>query len=252
MIRYFAIASSLLLFVVGCGESSRLTNKTQTDPQPVIAKKESEFDKAKVNVEDARIQSRVAKSSGDWENVAAQLKFAIKQTQGHISTLPTSDKSYDAVQQKYKEYTKEYQIALAKVAELEQAKVDNAEKLTISLSSQRIDDCLARENCTFAIVGAGVPDTQMGFWVLRREWDTFTLSDKNALKARLNGYLKEMRDDPERMVQDQVIGAGIPSSAPAFPRFVENVRNAKSWIVFIPVRESESGGLITDNPITDF
>jgi hypothetical protein len=117
-------------------------------------------------------------------------------------------------------------------------------------STKRIDECFESGNCSFAVVGYGLnKDTQMSFLVLYSEWEAFSSADKNAVRAKLDQYLGEMRSDPTRFVIDEEIGAGIPITHPSFSRITENIRNANGWIIYGSSGMSKRGALLVDYEI---
>lgn len=103
----------------------------------------------------------------------------------------------------------------------------------------KVKMCLKSKECAFIISGAATDDPKMSFLVYDKVWKTFGFLDKEDLRRILRYKIEEANARPDKYIH-------VSKKSPSYDDMERNIKNMRSYSVFISYGKDRKGGLQLD------
>ncbi len=106
----------------------------------------------------------------------------------------------------------------------------------------KVKKCIKDKECQFVLSGASTQDPKMSFVVYEKVWKTFRDRDKDQLRDILKRRIEDARENPDKYMHTS-------KKAHRHDMMRVNVKNMRSYSVFLSYGKSRKGGLQMDEEI---
>jgi hypothetical protein len=223
----------LSIFGAACQNTSSVENATEAptteEETGQVAEEtiEDSFGDAVNAAMEAAEVTQTAKSVEDWENVASLWNQAIEL----MKSVPESSENYPTAQQKAEEYGVNLEYAKQNAANIKQAVLAKGEQVFQKL------------NGVFQVQGTMTDLVTVRTIVSKDDWTQLSKEDQISLAFYTQSRISEVKASPEKY-------ADIPSTAPAYPQIVENIKKIcdDCWVIIVGERTGQ-GNFTVDETI---